>query len=131
MTWSLIIPPGHRLRAKRRVTLDDLHDQLLILYERGSTGRQHVLDAFHEHGLSPRRAGNDQHGDHRQHGRGGPGHFNRAAAAERRGDTRGRRVDVRPLEDPIRPIHSGVLVRRGESPSMPAQRLLTFIKSRL
>jgi len=28
----------------------------LILYERGSTGRQHVLDAFHERGLSPRVA---------------------------------------------------------------------------
>ena len=56
MTWSLIVPPGHRLRAKRRVTLDDLRDQPLILYERGSTGRQHVLDAFHERGLSPRVA---------------------------------------------------------------------------
>ena len=45
--------------------------------------------------------------------------------------TRNRRVEVRPIADAIRPIHSGVLLRRGESPSMPAQRLLTFIKSRL
>jgi DNA-binding transcriptional LysR family regulator len=45
--------------------------------------------------------------------------------------TRGRRVAVRPIGDPIRPIHSGVLLRRGEAPSGPADRLLAFIKSRL
>ena len=33
--------------------LQDLVDQPRIIYERGSTGRQHILDAFHESGLSP------------------------------------------------------------------------------
>ena len=32
----------------------DLTDLPLILFERGSTGRQHVMDAFHGEGLSPR-----------------------------------------------------------------------------
>jgi hypothetical protein len=36
------------------VILDELIDEPLIIYERGSTGRQHVLDAFHEQGLSAR-----------------------------------------------------------------------------
>ena len=56
MSWSLITPPRHALMAKRRLQLQDLTDQPLILYERGSTGRQHVLDAFHDRGLSPRVA---------------------------------------------------------------------------
>jgi hypothetical protein len=44
--------------------------------------------------------------------------------------TRGRRVEVRAIADSIRPIHSGVLLRRGEVPSVPAGRLLTFIRSK-
>jgi DNA-binding transcriptional LysR family regulator len=44
--------------------------------------------------------------------------------------TRGRRVEVRAIEDRIRPIHSGVLVRRGESTAGPVGRLLDFMKSR-
>jgi DNA-binding transcriptional LysR family regulator len=56
MNWSLITPPGHRLRSRHRVRLQDLTTEPLILYERGSTGRQHVVDAFHDRGLSPRVA---------------------------------------------------------------------------
>jgi hypothetical protein len=44
--------------------------------------------------------------------------------------TRGRRVEVRALADPIRPILSGVLLRRGETPVRAAARLLEFTKSR-
>ena len=56
MSWSLITPPRHPLAGRRRVRLQDLVDQPLIIYERGSTGRQHILDAFHESGLSPQVA---------------------------------------------------------------------------
>ena len=44
--------------------------------------------------------------------------------------TRGRRVDVRPLKDTIRPIHSGILLRRREKLSLAASRLLDFTRSR-
>ena len=44
--------------------------------------------------------------------------------------TRGRRVEVKAIEDEIRPIHSGVLVRRGEKTAGPVARLLEFMKSR-
>ena len=54
LSWKAIAPPRHPLLRKKRVRLADLVDQPLILFERGSTGRQHVIDAFHEHGLSPR-----------------------------------------------------------------------------
>ena len=53
LDWGLIAPPGHPLRAKKRLDLKDLAAVPLILFERGSTGRQHVVDAFHEAGCSP------------------------------------------------------------------------------
>jgi len=48
MTWNLIVPRGHRIAGRRRVKLEQLVREPLILYERGSTGRQHVLDAFYD-----------------------------------------------------------------------------------
>lgn len=45
--------------------------------------------------------------------------------------TRGRRVKALALETPIRPIESGVLVRKGESLPHAAQALLEFIRSEL
>src|SRR5262249_13199495 len=52
--WGLIPPPRHPLLRKRTLTLADLVGEPLIVFERGSTGRQHVLEAFHGAGLSPR-----------------------------------------------------------------------------
>jgi DNA-binding transcriptional LysR family regulator len=131
MTWSLIVPPGHRLAAKRRVTLDHLRDQALILYERGSTGRQHVLDAFHERGLSPRVAlettSTETIVSMVEAGLG----ISIVPLLPGGAVTRGRRVDVRPLQASIRPIHSGVLWRRRETLSRAASRLLEFTKSRV
>jgi hypothetical protein len=43
--------------------------------------------------------------------------------------TRGRRVRARALDAPIRLIHSGVLVRRGEKLSASSVRLFDFIRS--
>jgi DNA-binding transcriptional LysR family regulator len=53
MPWSLIAPPGHKLLKKRRLKLADLSDEPLIFYERGSTGRQHVVEAFAQQGIAP------------------------------------------------------------------------------
>ena len=50
MNWSLVTPPRHPLLRKPRLGLADLVDLPLILFERGSTGRQHVMDAFHGQG---------------------------------------------------------------------------------
>lgn len=131
MTWSLIVPPGHRLRTKRRVTLADLRDESLILYERGSTGRQHVLDAFHERGLAPRVAlettSTETIVSMVEAGLG----ISIVPLLPTGAVTRGRRVDVRPLDGSIRPIHSGVLWRRREKLSRAASRLLEFTKARV
>ncbi len=37
MSWSLILPPRHRLLQKQRIRLRDLVSEPLILFERGST----------------------------------------------------------------------------------------------
>ena len=54
MDWSLLTPRRHPLLGKPRLELKDLTDLPLILFEHGSTGRQHVMDAFNGAGLSPR-----------------------------------------------------------------------------
>ena len=46
MYWSLITPPRHPLAGKRSIRLADIVQFPLIMYERGSTGRQHVVEAF-------------------------------------------------------------------------------------
>ena len=127
MSWSLITPPGHRLRRKR-VTLDALADQPLILYERGSTGRQHVLDAFHEQGISPRVAlettSTETIVSMVEAGLG----LSIVPLLPSGAVTQGRRVDVHRIDAPIRPIHSGVLWRKRERLSPGATRLVDFTR---
>jgi DNA-binding transcriptional LysR family regulator len=129
MNWSLITPPRHTLMARRRLPLQDLIDQPLILYERGSTGRQHVLDAFHDRGLSPRVAlettSTETIVSMVEAGLG----ISIVPLLASGAVTRGRRVAERPLDASIRPIHSGILMRRHEKLSASAARLLDFTKS--
>jgi DNA-binding transcriptional LysR family regulator len=129
MPWNLIVPMKHPLAGRKRVSLGDLIEQPLILYERGSTGRQHVLDAFHEAGLTPRVSLETTSTE------------TIVSMVEARLGvaivpllpsgvvTRGRRVTTIALGAVIRPIHSGVLWRRGERLSPAATRLLEFTRS--
>jgi DNA-binding transcriptional LysR family regulator len=114
MPWSLITPTRHRLAKLTAITLADLVDEPLIFYERGSTGRQHVADAFARQGLSPRVEIEATNTDL----------IVRMVAAglgvsivpllDTGVVTRGHRVAIRPLGKQIRPIDSGILTRRGE-----------------
>jgi DNA-binding transcriptional LysR family regulator len=128
MPWSLIAPAGHRL-PRRRVTLDALAREPLILYERGSTGRQHVLDAFHEAGVSPRVAlettSTETIVSMVEAGLGMAIVPLLASGAV----TRGRRVDVHALGPAIRAIHSGIMWRRRERLSPAATRLVDFTRA--
>jgi DNA-binding transcriptional LysR family regulator len=128
MSWSLITPSGHRL-PRKRVTLDALADQPLILYERGSTGRQHVLDAFHEHGIAPRVAlettSTETIVSMVEAGLG----LSIVPLLQSGAVTQGRRVDVHRLHAAIRPIHSGVLWRKRERLSPGAARLVEFTRA--
>ena len=130
MTWNLIVPRGHRIAGRRRVKLEQLVREPLILYERGSTGRQHVLDAFYERGLSPlvtlETTATEIVVSMVEAGLG----IAIVPLLPSGAVTRGRRIAVVALDAPIRPIHSGVLLRRRETLTRPAARLLEFTKSR-
>lgn len=56
MNWYFVARRDHLLLRQPSVRLADLADQPLILFEPGSTGRQHVLEAFYSQGVSPRIA---------------------------------------------------------------------------
>ena len=129
MNWSLIVPPSDPLVGKRKVRLQDLVDRPLIIYERGSTGRQHILDAFHESGFTPQVAlettSTETIVSMVEAGLG----IAIVPLMPSGAVTRGRRVRAREIEAAIRPIHSGVLVRRRETLSASSRRLLDFIRS--
>lgn len=50
----LVLPPSHKLAQKRRVTPEDLVSQSWVLFERGSSTRRVIDDAFAAHGIRPR-----------------------------------------------------------------------------
>jgi DNA-binding transcriptional LysR family regulator len=114
LDWSLIAPARHALLKKPRLALAHLADVPLILFERGSTGRQHVIDAFHALGLSPRVEMETTTTEIIvRMVEGGLG-VSLVPLMPDGSVTRGRRVGVRSLAGQIRPIHSGVLTRRGD-----------------
>ncbi len=127
MSWSLITPPRHVLLRKRRLLLRDLVDQPLILFERGSTGRQHVMDAFHGQGLSPRVDMETTNTEiivrMVEAGLG----VSIVPLMPSGVVTRGHRVGVKRLADPIAPIHSGILLRRGERLPASARAFVNFL----
>jgi DNA-binding transcriptional LysR family regulator len=132
LDWSFVAPPRHPLMRKKSLKLEDLTDVPLIVFERGSTGREHVLDAFHGQNLSPRvdlEATNTEITVRMVEAGLGvaivplpPGHGGAV--------THGRRIGVRPLEGLIRPIHSGVLTRRGERLSPAGAAFADFLLPR-
>jgi DNA-binding transcriptional LysR family regulator len=130
MDWSLVAPPGHPLATRRTPRLDQIAEHALILYERGSTGRQHILDAFHAHRLAPRVAlettSTETIVSMVEAGLG----VSIVPLLATGAVTRGRRVAIRPLGAAIRPIHSGVLVRRGVRLPEASARLLNFVRAR-
>jgi len=127
MNWSLIAPPRHPLLRKPTLKLSDLTRAPLILFERGSTGRQHVMDAFHGQGLSPRV---DMETTNTEIivrvVEAGLGVSIVPLLPDGR-VTHGRKVGARSLGDQIRPIHSGILVRRGEKLRPTVQAFIDFL----
>jgi DNA-binding transcriptional LysR family regulator len=130
MHWSLIAPPHHPLVRRKNVRLAHIVPFPLIMYERGSTGRQHVAEAFQRLGLAPHveieATNTDLIVRMVEAGLGVavvPLHPSGAV-------TRGRRVVARTLGRQVRSIDSGVLLRRGEQLTESAARLLEFLGAR-
>ena len=127
MHWSLITPPRHPLANKGGIRLTDIVPFPLIMYERGSTGRQHVAEAFQRLDLAPHceieATNTDLLVRMVEAGLGiavVPLHPSGAV-------TRGRRVVVHGLGRQVRPIDSGILLRRNEQPTDAAMKLLDFL----
>lgn len=127
LDWSLVTPPRHPLLKKRDLSLADLKDVPLILFERGSTGRQHVMDAFHGAGLSPNIEMETTNTEIIvRMVEGGLG-LSIVPLMPDGSVTRGHRVGVRSLEGQIRPIHSGILVRRNEQMNRASKAFIEFL----
>jgi DNA-binding transcriptional LysR family regulator len=130
MNWSVITPLSHPLLRKKSIELNDLIDLPLILFERGSTGRQHVIDAFHGSGLSPRvdmETTNTEIIVRMVEAGFGVSIVPLMPSGV---VTRGHRLGKRSLGNRIRPIHSGILLRRGERLSAASQAFLDFLRPR-
>ena len=131
MTWSAIVPQRHVLVRKKTLRLSDLVNHPLILFERGSTGRQHVMEAFTRLNLSPRVEMESTTTDL----------IVRMVAAGMGVAivpllpsgvvTRGHKVTVLPLEDKLRPIDSGLLIRRGEKLNESSRRFAEFVRNQV
>lgn len=127
MNWSLITPIRHPLLKIQRLTLARLAEHPLIFFERGSTGRQHVMDAFHEQNLSPRIDMETTNTDiiirMVEAGLG----ISIVPLLSSGVVTRGRKIGIRSLGNQIRPIQSGILTRRGEQMDAASKAFLDFV----
>jgi DNA-binding transcriptional LysR family regulator len=127
MDWSFIAPPRHPLLRKAKLGLGDLTDLPLILFERGSTGRQHVMDAFHGAGLSPRVEMETTNTEiivrMVEAGLGASIVPLMPSGAV----TRGHKIGVHGLGEMIRSIHSGILLRRNERLSAASNAFIEFL----
>jgi DNA-binding transcriptional LysR family regulator len=128
LDWSLITPRNHPLaKQRKRPDLKQLADEPLILFERGSTGRQHVFEAFHNAGLSPTIALETTNTEiivrMVEAGLG----VSIVPLMPGGAVTRGRKVEIVPLASAIRPINSGLLFRKGEKRSAAAEAFARFL----
>lgn len=131
MNWSLITHRRHELAKRSSVRLVDIASEPLVLYERGSTGRQHIMDAFREKGLAPQvemeATTTDVIVRMVEAGLG----VSIVPLLPSGIITKGRQVKVVSLGRQIRPIDSGLLTRRGQQQSKPAAAFVEFIKTRM
>jgi DNA-binding transcriptional LysR family regulator len=128
LDWGLIAPPGHPLVKKRGLKLEHLVGVPLILFEQGSTGRQHVLDAFRGLGLTPRvDMEATTTGIVVKMVEAGLG-VSLVPLMPNGSVTRGVKVAARSLAGQIRPIHSGILRRRDEKPPPAAEAFIQFLR---
>ena len=129
LTWSFLAPPNHPLLRKQRLSLADLAELPLIVFERGSSGRQHVMEAFRAARLTPRLELETTTTEiivRMVEARLG---VSIVPLLPGGAVTRGRRVRHRELGTMIRPIESGILTRRGEQLSPACQQFVEFVRS--
>lgn len=129
MNWSVIVPRRHRLGRHRRLQLEQLAREPLIVYERGSTGRQHVIEAFQSQALVPHVEMEATNTDlvvrMVEAGLG----VALVPLLPSGVVTRGRRVTICELADSIRPIDSGLLFRRHDVVADATRTFADYVRS--
>ena len=129
MDWSVITPPRHPILQSKQPKLEEVVKFPIIFYERGSTGRQHVLEALLERGLTVdvelEATNTDLIVRMVEAGLG----ISIVPLLASGAVTRSRRVEARPLGKQIRPIHSGVLLRKREELLPEASAFWKFIQA--
>jgi DNA-binding transcriptional LysR family regulator len=127
LDWCFVAARGHPLLQQSHVTLADLTEEPLILFEPGSTGRQHVLEAFYQRSLRPQismEATSTQVVLRMvEVGLGSAIVPLLASGAV----TRGLDIGWVPLGDQIRPIENGILTRPDWKHDPTVQAFLDFI----
>lgn len=127
MDWALVVPATHPLAGRAAVAIDELGAEPLIVFESGSTGRQHLLEAFHRAGLQPAIALQATT----------TALIVQMVEAElgiavlpllpSGRVTRDRKVAVVPLREPLQPIASGVFVREEWEHDPLLRELIEFV----
>ena len=56
LPWYFVAATGHPLLEREMLSLAEVANEPLIVFEAGSTGRQHVFEAFYQRRLTPRIA---------------------------------------------------------------------------
>lgn len=129
MEWSFVAPLNHALASRSFVNLADIAEEPLIVFEPASTGRQHVLEAFHAVHVEPRIAMEAT-----------TTQLIVAMVAAGLGVsilpllpsgkvTRGQDVVAIPIRQSVRPIESGVFLRSDFEADPLARELVSFILS--
>lgn len=129
MGWSVVTSRKHRLAKKKRVKLKDLAEEPLIVYEAGSTGRRHVIEAFARQSIQPRIELEATTTDLLI--RMAEADLGVAVVPLLPGGVviKGRKVAVQPLGREIRPIDSDIVTRRHEKLSPGPAAFLAFIRA--
>jgi DNA-binding transcriptional LysR family regulator len=128
MGWHFIAPRRHRLLDHHRLSLKDLAAEPLILFERGSTGRRHVLEAFHLLDIAPRiemEMTNTQIIVRMVEAGLGVSIVPLLPSGV---VTRGARVGTQSLGTQVDPIRSGILTRLGTSLPPAAEQFVAFVR---
>ena len=129
LDWSLVTPLRHPLLNRPRITLAEIAEFPLVLFERGSSGRQHVVEAFHAASLTPSvemEATTTQIIVRMVEA--GLG-VSIVPLMPNGKVTRGVRVGARGLGKLIRPIHSGILSRKGDAWTPASRQFVDFVRS--
>jgi DNA-binding transcriptional LysR family regulator len=131
MDWSLITPRNHPLLKKKNLRLADLKDHPMILFESGSTGREHILEAFHAQSLAPRvemEATSTQIITRMvESGLG----ISIVPLLQSGAVTRGCKVGIRSLGKQVREISSGILIRQNDPLTAEEELFVAFIRKEM